>query len=249
MATHPDWLTELLGPRTVDVVARIPDGLRTANERAKDAQTASRLRQLNPYGNSLWLAVHEEMVAAAAASGEFAVYRPEGASYDIPVVNDTAIYAYRQDSRVKESLDSAAMEPRRIRDALVALSNRMPRAQVLEFGAGEEEGWGTSAPVWPRRALLVPFVANADSGVLGAGLGQGRLRADGFVEWVHFVPLDLDLYRAAPQRLREVDAEPRFDTGMIPVPSMSPRRRKAISPVDEDEIARAREAAKIVSDD
>lgn len=241
MHQYPNWLVDMLGEATQNIIGLIPVGIQNAHERGRSAQDASRLRQLNPYGNTLWLAVHDELATSIGALPGCSTFKPEGASYSVPVVGDTAVYAYRQGSKLKGSLQDAALEPKAVRDALVALSSRMTVEDTLDFESlvTEDASWATpdlrASRSAPRRTLLVPFIDNADAGLLAAGLGEGRLRSDGTIEWGHFVDLDLDLFRAAPRAIVEPTEERRFDNAEIPVPDMAPRQQRIDTPDEASE--------------
>lgn len=246
MYQYPGWIIDMLGGAPQNIIDLIPVGIQNAHERGRSAQDASRLRQLNPYGNTLWLAVHDELATSIGALPGCSTFKPEGASYSIPVVGETAIYAYRQGSTLTGDLQSAALEPKAVRDALVALSNRITAEDTLDFDSLTvgDASWATpelrASRTAPRRTLLVPFIDNAEAGLIAAGLGEGRLRSEGTIEWTHFVDLDLDLYRSAPRAVVEPAEEHRFDNAAIPVPDMMPRRQRTDIPDEEGERVRER---------
>lgn len=236
----------MLGTAMTDVVELIPGAIQRAHERSRNAQDASGLRQLNPYGNTLWLAVHDELAVAIGALPGCSTFQPEGASYSIPVVGETAIYAYRQGSKFNGDLENAVLEPKAVRDSLISLSHRVSVDQTLDFDSlmGQDESWVTPelrvSRVSPRRTLLAPFICNAEAGLVAAGLGEGRLLFGGTIEWAEYVDLDLDLYRSAPRAVVDVLEEPRFDNGTIPVPDMLPRVQRIETPDEETEKIRDR---------
>lgn len=244
MLKYPDWIIDMLGKAPHNIIELISVGIQNAHGRGRSAQDASGLRQLNPYGNTLWLAVHDELSSSIGALPGCSTFKPHGASYSIPVVGETGIYAYRQGSTLIGDLQAAALEPRAVRDALVALSNRMTAEDTLDFDSltTEDTSWATpelrATRSAPRRTLLVPFIDNADAGLIAAGLGEGRLQSDGTIDWAHFVDLDLNLYRSAPRAVVEVTEERRFDNAVIPEPDMMPRRQRTTTPDEEGEKVR-----------
>lgn len=244
MHQYPDWIIDMLGEAPQNVIKLISEGIQNAHVRALRAQDASGLRQLNPYGNTLWLAVHDELSSGIGALPGCSTFKPGGASYSVPVVGETAIYAYRQGSKLRGDLQAAALEPKAVRDALVALSNRVTAEVTLDFDSliGGDVSWATpelrESRSAPQRTLLVPFIDNADAGLIAAGLGEGRLRSGGTIDWAHFVDIDLNLYRSAPRAVVEIAEERRFDNAVIPEPDMMPRRRWTTTPDQEGEKAR-----------
>lgn len=243
MHQYPAWIIDMLGEAPQNIIELITASIQDAHGRGRRAQDASGLRQLNPYGNTLWLAVHDQLSTSIGALPGCSTFKPDGASYSVPVVGDTAIYAYRQGSKLRGDLQAAALEPRAVRDALVALSNRVTAEDTLDFDSltVEDASWATpdlrASRSAPRRTLLVPFIDNADAGLIAAGLGEGRLQSGGTIDWVHFVDLDLNLYRSAPRAVVQVAEEPRFDNGVIPEPDMMPRRQRTNTPDEEGESA------------
>lgn len=243
MHQYPDWIIDMLGEAPQNIIELITVGIQNAHGRGRSAQDASGLRQLNPYGNTLWLAVHDELSTSIGALPGCSTFKPDGASYSVPVVGETAIYAYRQGSKLRGDLQAAALEPRAVRDALVALSNRVTAEDTLDFDSltAGDASWATpelrASRSAPRRTLLVPFIDNADAGLIAAGLGEGRLQSGGTIDWAHFVDLDLNLYRSAPRAVVEVAEERRFDNAVIPEPDMMPRRQRTTTPDEEGEKA------------
>jgi hypothetical protein len=241
MHDTPTWLFDLFGQAAAGVLQLLPEAVAAGHERARDAQEASGLRQLNPYGNTSWLVVFEEFVLTLGTLPGAHLMRPKGASYELVVLNGTAVCPVRV-KRTTGRLEDARLKPNRIRRALSALNQLGEENQTLDLAAigYDEDDLFDPAFIIPRDTaagvVFVPYDVDADTGVGAVGIGQGTVLLDGAVDWVHFEELDLDTQHSAPRPVRS-GVEPRFDSGAMPEPILQPRLRPVRNPEEDDRVS------------
>lgn len=238
MSDYPQWLRDLLGTATTDVLDQVAECAAAGHERARDAQDASRLRQRNPYGSTLWLSVYDEFASTLGRVAGATLFKPRNASYELVVINCTLIYPCRllaADGR----LEDGRLRPTRLRRAISALNQQSAADSTLDFtGLALEHGELLDPaiaipPSVASRVLLVPYESSPEVGLLAVGVGEGKFLLDGSVEWFHFHKLSLGLHIAGPQLV--TDVAPRFDSGVPPEPSLMPRKREVDNPEAYDE--------------
>lgn len=238
MRDAPQWLIDLLGPSAADALQLIPEALQAAHQRASNTQEVSGLRQQYAYGSTSWIVVCEELVAALGSLPGARRFRPKGATYELVVLNGTAICPCRV-SRNGERLERAQLKATRVRRALSSLHQRTTADVTLDLAAidYDEDQLFDPAVVIPKgsasRVVFVPFDVDPKIGLLAAGIGEGLMRPDGSVTWSEFHELRLDQYRAGPQPLPATD-EMRFDNASMPEPPLSPRAQPVENPEAQD---------------
>lgn len=250
MRDVPQWLLDKFGSSTADVLQLTQEAVVAGHERARNAQEASGLRQLNPYGNTSWLVVFEEFVLALGNLPGASVLRPKGASYELVVVNGTALCPVRV-KRTTGRLEDARLKPNRVRRALSALNQNVGEDQTIDLSilGYDEDALFDPALIIPRGTvggvLFVPYDVDADAGVAALGIGQGTLLPDGAVSWADFEEIDLNTRHAGPRPVA-TGPERRFDSGSVPEPSLHPRLRSVRNPEEAD---RASDIKRRIADD
>jgi hypothetical protein len=240
VSAYPQWLLDLLGPSTDDIVDLFPECIRAGHERARDAQDASRLRQKNPYGGTSWLSVYDEFVIQLGSLPGASLYKPANASFQLVVLHETLIYPSRVTVAAGGQLKYGRMKPTRLRRAISALPALVAAQAPFDFSllSDNDQQWVEPDLFIPqsvaKQVLLVPYASNADAGLVAAAVGEGNLLLDGYVDWVNFHSLELGLHHAAPQAVIPEAEAPRFDNGVLPQPSLSPRRSAVQNPEAAD---------------
>lgn len=250
MASFPNWLIESLGRDAPDIARTFSICLSAADLRARNAQDVSGLRQRNPYGSTLWLAVYEEFASVLGPVEGAHFFQPRFASYRLVVLNGTLIYPFRHHSDLSVPLEDARLKLTPLRRDLLDHDNRLTVEQTFDFTALAEDGdnqWLTSGLISEAedfdRILFIPFASNAEAGMLAAAIGMGPILGDGSVAWRHFARLDDSLYRGVPQLVVPAIELPRFDSSELPVPLLKTRTEQVDAPEESDEMERAERQA------
>lgn len=239
MSDYPLWLDDLLGSTASVVLTQLPECVAAGHERARDAQDASRLRQRNPYGGTSWLAVYDEFASTLGRITGARVFKPKNASYELVVINGTLIYPCRV-LVAGGRLEEGTLRPTRLRRAISAVNQQETANSMLDFaGLALEDGELLDPTIAipssvASRVLLVPYESSPEAGLLAIGIGEGTVLLEGTIDWSRFHQLPLDLHSAGPQPVRDV--EPRFDSGVLPEPPLTPRQREIENPEAHDEV-------------
>jgi len=239
----PKWLYEYLGESASEIVGLFGESISGAHERASDAQEVSGLRQRNPYGNTLWLAVHDELFQRVGRVAGASTYRPRRAPYSLTSVNRTLIYPLRHGSDLSVPFEAARFKVTPLRRDLLNLPHHSASQQAFDFASiSDDDIWSepaiTPATARAERVLLVLYVSNPEAGLLALALGDGAFLTDGTIAWAHLDVIDLGTYKAGPQAVVTGSELRRFDSGQAPEPSLAPRVAKVENPEEVDESAR-----------
>lgn len=243
MNAFPTWLHDYLGESAADAVALFAECISGAHDRASDAQDASGLRQRNPYGNTLWLAVHDEFVQQVGQVPGASVHRPRRAPYSLTSLNRTLIYPVRHGSDLTVPFEAARFKVTPLRRELLNIPHHSSSQQAFDFAAiSEDEAWSNPAlrtsTLNVERVLLVLYVSNPEAGLVALAVGDGTFLADGTIAWAHLDVIDIGTYKAGPQAVTSEAGLRRFDSGEAPEPPMAPRAEAVPNPEEVDEDAR-----------
>jgi hypothetical protein len=243
MGSNPKWLHDYLGERADEATELFAESISAAHDRARDAQDASRLRQRNPYGNTMWLAVHDEFVRRVGRVTGASSYRPRRAPYALTSLNRTLIYPIRHASDLSAPFERARFKVTPLRRDLLNIPRHASRQQAFDFAAiADDEAWLDHEPatneVHADRVLLVLYVSNPEAGLIALAVGDGAFLTDGTIAWAHLDVLDIGTYNSGPRAVVPSADQPRFDSGAAPEPSMAPRLDRVVNPEEEDELER-----------
>ena len=154
-------------------------------------------------------------------------------------INGVLIYPLHISDRDIGDIANGRVEDQQIRRQIFELARRSSVNHGFDFKDDAGDPWEELPPLVSSdvatEVIFMLYASNADAGLLAAGLGQGTLQNSGRVEWEHFVHIDLDLYRAAPQAVIAHDDEQRFDEPPIPEPAFGARRVRTRNPEAADE--------------
>jgi hypothetical protein len=239
MSSASKWLTEVLGENAGDIVHTISTCVAEAHAASSDAQDAGGLRQKTTYGGTMWLRAREEVHSRLVAMGAGS-FQPYRAPYRLPVIAETAVFVYRAGTDLSKPMRDSKLNHNPVHREILSLGGRADVESALDFGsiAEDDESWMTpefaTRVTSVKRVLLVPYIDNAEAGLLAAAIGTGRLLLDGSIAWEHYEQLDLELYRAAPQRVVLDEQSPRFDNAALPEPGLSRREHRVERPAEVD---------------
>lgn len=122
--TLTPWGRDLFGEQAAVVKGLVPEALREAHDFAAAAQGSSGTMKRDPYGHTLKNTQHERLVAAVAERlpGSYALFRPQGASYELVRFPETGVvlYPWRYGSSIADRRESARMQPSGTRQGLLA---------------------------------------------------------------------------------------------------------------------------------
>jgi len=242
MVSTPSWLRQLLGTDAEDIIEAVFSCIDSAHRDASDAQDAGRLRKRTTYGATFWLSVYDQLIDRFDGMPGATRFHPRGAPYDLVVLNGVLLYPIKVGDSLKRAIRDGRVTDQRIRKGILEMARRYSLNHGFDLaGLVDDEGteWEELPPIIPEgqvtEILLVPYISNAEAGVLAAGLGQGSLQTPKSITWEHYVDVDLDLYRATPQHVDVDTDDNRFDSAPLPNPTFGIRPVAVDNPEEVDE--------------
>ncbi len=234
VANRPSpWLVDRFGDRVAQVRTRVVDGLTEAQASRQLSQEAAGIRTAHAYGGA-WPAVFTKLAAQFRDADQLDVgfTKPYGAPYELPVVNKVVLIPFRHSTTLSDPVVDAMITSRHQLDLLDSLDALTPPSPTL-FDEHPDLAPPNTRNVTRLEsgmsAVLVPFVANADSqGLLALWWGTATVHDTGEIDWVELeqIPLTTPENSAASG-----PADPTIDLGFtvdeIPGLNVSPRRRPA----------------------
>lgn len=203
------------------------------------AQQVAPVENNGVYGN-MWLSVHQGIVGEFEGLSAAQKYRPHGASYEILVVNGTAIFPlrYAHDAVTKPNNMSLGRQVSSTRRSVI-LGESCPEP-LLPFADGEPAELDPAVvdevaryrqefrDVASEHPVVVTAYASNPTNLHNAYWGDVKsLRADGGLSLGYLERLDLGRPDPGGRRLRDLgpdDGRPDFTTGAPQEMPMRPRR-------------------------
>ena len=199
------WAIARFGRATAIALAElIPAALHAAVGRQMDAQHASRLRTLYPFGGA-WPARYEELVTHLRDVPGVRVVRPYQRSFEVVVANNVVLLPFEYAKDLKTKLDDRAVLSNLNKLTIELLAQYGPEPShhqpALDGLSDIGDDVDHSRPellrgLTPDGVVIVYYAADSRIGLLRVGWGEAAIGAGNSPMWKHTE--DLSRYSAVP---------------------------------------------------